>query len=442
MAAASKPIGFVPVRHRWLPGLVAALQRASVATADAVLADASLRVTLLPSPRAPLVVVVRPRSQQSPGYAHSERFTIGFDGTSDLDPVARRALAKFIELFREIEPRVPAELDGFAAIAAASSSPERDLRRLFAFVDVERSRGEEGERCEVLVRATPACNQACPFCSAPAHREPDGEALLACFSAVARLLPGALLTLTGGEPTLRPSFLDELTAALELPGIGRVQVQSNAVGFAKKHDPACIRPDPRLGFFVSLHALDEQLYDACTGSRGQLRLALDGIRRLLQAGHAVTLNTVVSSLNLHHLDALARGVSELFDAPRRPRLHFSVLICPERRPDAARMLVRYRELAPVVELALASAARAGIDVEPLLRSTHASLPACVVSPEHRVGRTLPELGQHETGHRTLHTPWVKADGCARCVEAAHCLGVPRPYAERFGLEELAPLEGG
>jgi pyruvate-formate lyase-activating enzyme len=317
---------------------------------------------------------------------------------------------------------------------------------LFPFITVERSLVTEnlpysrlGEIVEVLVRATSRCNQACPFCSAPHHDDPDPEILWACLRAVNDLLPGAMLSLTGGEPTLRPAFLQELEAALRL-GFRRIQIQTNALRFADKIDPASIPKDERLAFFVSLHALDPQVYDRCTATRGQLPRALDGTRRILEAGHSVVVNTVICRDNVGHLEEMVRGFGDAFPGDNRPVLHFSVLICPEYNPEAAGHLVRYSEVLAVLDRAMQAAREAGLEMQPLLSSTHASLPACLLDQKSRkTGRHIYRIEPHETGYEDFSRPWVKARACRDCRETEHCLGVPRPYAERFGLDELAPI---
>jgi MoaA/NifB/PqqE/SkfB family radical SAM enzyme len=201
-----------------------------------------------------------------------------------------------------------------------------------------------------------------------------------------------------------------------------------------------MRPDPRLSFFVSLHAVDAAIYDRCTGTSGELPLALAGIRRLLSGGHRVVINTVASSANVAHLAAMAEALPELFPGDARPGWHFSTLICPDGRPGAAEFLVPYSVLAPAIEDAARRAAGLGIAVEPLVSSTHAALPPCVVGPDHRrasAHRPRPEAD--ETGYEDLARPWVKAARCRLCSADEQCLGVPAPYALRFGLDELRPF---
>ena len=220
---------------------------------------------------------------------------------------------------------------------------------------------------------------------------------------------------------------------------GRIQVQTNAVRFAAAVDPATLPVVPRLRFFVSLHALDQAIYDRCTGTRRQFDKAISGIRRLLAAKHRVTLNAVVTRANIGHLEDYVRLLPRVFRGARRPALHFSVLICPEWNPRAAASLVRYGEVVDVLRRAARTARALGLDLHPLRSSTHASLPACVLPARERVRRSDYRIGEHETGYEDPARPFVKAARCRGCRETERCLGVPQPYARAFGLEELRPI---
>ena len=419
---------------------------------DAVLADRTLKVFVSGPGETGLSMVVRPVTSERPGWRSTRNFVIGFDGTKDLSPEQEKLLILCSEILARFEPHMPADLAGFASMVIRQASPGRTLEKLFPCVTVERSnlprtdaRGATAREnvVEVLVRTTSKCNQFCPFCSAPEHDPVPEEVLGACFKAVSDLLPGAMVSLTGGEPTLRSSFMSEVERALAIDGISLVQVQTNAVHFDSRLDPARLKPDPRLTFFVSLHALDEPIYDRCTNTSGQLSMAVGGIRNLLDAGHPVTINTVVSSENLDHLNEMVQRLPLTFPGENRPRLHFSVLICPEWRPAAADYLVKYSDVVPALERVARAAAESGLDVESLLSSTHASMPPCMVAEEHRRrGRHIPEIAPHETGYEDFDKPWVKAGACRNCPEDTRCLGVPRPYAVKFGLDELTPAEGG
>jgi pyruvate-formate lyase-activating enzyme len=450
MSIPAAPLDVVPASSPWFRRFVDGIRRGGATFRSISLCDGVLRVELVLGGDRPFVIVARPWREGMQGWRRMGRLVLGYDGAGDPGPEALRWLEFVHVLLSRMEGSLPDGLAGFGAVAVREGRPEESLASLFPFVTVERSapvkgrrgRLRRGEGVEVLVRATSRCNQACPFCSAPEHAEPTGEVLRACFRAVADLLPGALLSLTGGEPTLRPGFLDEVRAALEvLPG-GQIQIQTNAVRFAVALDPAALAADPRLRFFVSLHALDEAIYDRCTGTRRQFGKALAGIRRLLAAGHTVTLNTLVCRENVGHLEEFVRQVPRTFAGARRPALHFSVLICPEWNPRAAESLVRYGDVVAVLRRAACTARALGLDLLPLRSSTHAVLPACVLPASERAQRAAYRIGAHETGYEDPSRPFVKATRCRGCRETPRCLGVPRAYARAFGLDELRPIRRG
>ncbi len=432
----------LPAEHRWLSAFYAALLRLEAQIWDAALGDGALLLTFGPPAPDRLQVRVSPRRPGQRAFKDVGAFSIAYEGRKNLDAGDQKNLDAVLRVTSKFEPHLPPGLAGAAAILRTEGPPEDTLMRLFPFLTVERSTTERGEEAEVLVRTLSGCNQRCPFCSGPKHDLPSTETVLACIEETAELLPGAMFSITGGEPTLKPTFATEVLAALAHEGIGRVQVQTNAVRFARDLDPKDFPASDKLSFFVSLHAIDAEIYDACTGTEGLLLEALEGIERLLAAGHRLILNTVVSSLNLDHLEALVQGLPGR-DAPLRPTYHVSALICPETNPDAARFLVRYSEIVPVVNQALEAAAERGFEVTSLLSSTHATVPVCSLpagSFDPAGARHMTAAVQRESGTMEEGRDWVKAESCGGCVARDACLGVPRAYARVFGLDELVPLD--
>ncbi len=402
--------------------------------------DAALDV-MVASPGEPdLSIELRPLEPGAPAYRTTAQHLVRYRGSRDLSAALRQVIDAVIE---EVERpgAMPARFRGVATLGDEPDrlSPESFARR-FPFAQVDLSTGPRGAEREVLLRLTPACNQHCAFCSAPTFAAPSAEAVRACIDFIAAELAGAQLTLTGGEPTLCPTFADSLSHALDKPEIARVLVQTNAVAFGTAGRASRLPKTERLAFFVSLHALDPAIYDEMTASSGQLPLAIEGIRNLLAAKQAVTLNTVVTSANLAHLPAMIEALGDTFAPSAIGYLHFSTLMCPPHRPDAEGLLARYSDIAPVLLRVAERAAELGIAVEPLVSSTHASVPLCLVSDEERRRAThRPEIGPDETGYEDLSRSWVKANACRACPADKECLGVPAPYARRFGLAELRPF---
>jgi len=427
----------------WIRNLAALFRKVEVPLLELLARDDALSLVLATPGRPALIVEAEPGSGDERSFATTKRFSFSYRGARSLGVEERRAVQRIVGLLERLEGRLPASWPGTFVVGDAGDPPPDALKRRFPFVTVETVATPEGPASEVLVRTTPRCNQACPFCSGPPHAEPSGASLLALLAAVAERLPGALVTLTGGEPTLRHDFGALVRAALELPTIADLQIQTNAVGFARPGAVAELPRDARLRFFVSLHAVDEPTYDRLTGTHGQLPRALDGIRALLAAGHTVTLNTLAAAGNLEHLPTLVRALPGLLSDGPRPNLHFSVLICPEYNPGAADHLAPYPALVRTLTAATAEAQALGFAVDPLSASTHAAIPLCLLPATERVEarrRLVVQPGQ--TGYEAGRTPWLKAAGCKACVATDSCLGVPAAYATRFGLSELVPLGRG
>lgn len=437
----SHPLSSTGENPRWLVQFVQVLGRFRLPLREVSCAHGTLRIVL--RAEVPFVVTVRPRVEGAQGWAVTERFVLGYDGPGQLPGEKQRWMEGILTVLRRLEHILPQRLDQIGAVFGKEvSGPER-FARLFSFCDVERNNVAGEDIVEVLVRATTRCNQGCLFCSAPEHRSPSAQEVHQCILQAARVFPGCLLSLTGGEPTLRPTFKDEVIQALAQEGVGQVQVQTNAVAFARTLDPADLRPGPRLSFFASLHALEEELYDRCTVTSGQLPLACAGIQRLIDAGHRVTINCMIHSINLEHLESYLRALPRVFQLNHRVAVHFSTLICPEHRPKAADFLVPYSTLAPRVEAAAELGQALGLNMDPLRSSTHAAMPACVLSKPYRFFEARrPHVRPGETGYGDLTLPWVKGSSCSECLEDRWCLGVPAAYARRFGLGELRPLVKG
>ncbi len=424
----------------WLTSIHSVLHANGLPVQSIVATDQAVDIIVVGADRQRIVIELRPKQEPGPHFAVVGRHQIRYRAPKELGPANRALLARLLNAAARLEPIVPDGWRGTASVGEAVEDPAQALRLRFPFAFIERSASGGRVETELLVRMTPLCNQSCPFCSAPPHSQPSAEAFEACLDFICANFAGCRLTLTGGEPTLRACFFDEVRSALGRREIGSIQVQTNAVAFAAERRAAELPAGERLGFFVSLHAVDETIYDLCTATTGQLPLALDGIRNLLAAGHRVVLNAVATSVNYRHLEDLVRSLPRLFAGLPPPGLHFSVLICPDGRPGAADYLVRYSELGPALEAAVARAVELGIPTEPLVGSTHASLPPCLVAEGHRrTSAHRPRPGLEETGYEDFRRPWVKAESCRACALTDHCLGLPAPYALRFGFGELAPL---
>ena len=422
---------------RWLHALYEGLQKAEVPVESVQARSGEVTVRAMAGGE-PLEVELVPRDRGGPCFAAVGRHLVRYRAPASLAPDLRDLLKTMLRIAMQFEPRIPVRF--VQSYILGTGGPAEELRTRFPFAFVERSGDSEVERTEVMIRSS-GCNQSCPFCIAPPVRAAGTETFRACIDLACQLFPGARITLTGGEPLLRRNFSDELAFLLSRPEPSTVQVQTNAVLLAEQARVESMICDPRLDFFVSLHATKEPVYDACTGTSGNMHRALQGISNLLHAGHTVTINCVANRLNVDHLMGYVQDVVRLFGGHGGLRLHFSVMICPLGKPNMEKLLVRYSVLAPLLEEAVEYASTAGIFTGPLISSTHASIPMCLVSARQQsLSCNHPVIEEGETAYEDFSRSWIKAERCRGCSYAFSCLGVPSPYAMRFGLDELVPVQ--
>jgi len=445
-------VALVPDDARWLSAFHAALLKLDLAPRHTVLGDGKLRTVLaLPggSQRGQvdgdqeppsLEFSISPAEPDQPSFRSTDKLALSYRVSRGTDEPWSRSLDKVWKVVRAFAPHIPEGLPGFGFVGVPPASPVQAMTTLFPFLTIEESSRGQDKVTELLVRTTSRCNQSCPFCSGPVHDTPSEHMVLTCIDEAARRLPGAMITLTGGEPTFRPSFLREVLHALQHDAVGSVQIQSNAVAFASRIDPAALPVSDRLSFFLSLHAVDPGIYDECTGTKGQMEDALKGIQRIVGLGHKTIINTVVNRANLTHLPRIGVFLADQFAGRRNVVWHFSALICTTRSPRSAEYLVRYPALMEAAEHATQQARSRGLEVQDMLSSTYAAVPPCMVPLQHRPDSwTVLDSGNSETGYEDMSRRFVKAHRCRTCAADAGCLGVPQPYAQQFGLDELQPL---
>ena len=196
-------------------------------------------------------------------------------------------------------PGVPRAVHAAAAALTLHPVTEERLRRRLTVVSsveeqIERelvtrdqTRGPDGPVTEVTVRVNFHCNQACEFCFVSTHLPPPAEA------AVRRAIEtaadeGALVVLSGGEPTLNARLVDYVGLARRR-GARAVELQTNAIRLA---DPTLTGALVAAGLdraMVSLHGSTAAVSDGITGAPGTFVATLRGIDALVSAGVDVRL---------------------------------------------------------------------------------------------------------------------------------------------------------
>ena len=243
------------------------------------------------------------------------------------------------------------------------------------------------------------CNLRCVHCYA-GHRVAENltDATELSTSEVVRLLEetaaaGTLhLTLSGGEPLLRPDFAEIYVRARTLGMV--VSVFTNATLVSGSHLDLFGEYVP-YQVDVSVYGATEETYERVSGVPGSFKRALRGIELLLDRGVRVTLKTVILRDNAGDVDAMEDlasrlGVSFRLDPLVMPRLDgdlspleqrveaehaVELELGDEERRTALRDWVEQQQPTPVSRrLFHCGAGRMSYHLDP-----HGSMTPCVVS---------------------------------------------------------------
>ncbi len=166
---------------------------------------------------------------------------------------------------------------------------------------------------ELWLHTNNSCNLTCQHClvsSGPdGDRGLDGSRLLALIDEAATL--GARrFYFTGGEPFLRPDVFDLVERVTRHHGRD-LRVLTNGLLFHGALLDRLREQDPsRLTLQVSLDGATASVNDAVLGA-GTFERILEGVRRLVSAGFAPTISTVISRDNLTQMADMVRLVAEI-----------------------------------------------------------------------------------------------------------------------------------
>ncbi len=119
------------------------------------------------------------------------------------------------------------------------------------------------------------------------------------------------LILTGAEVTLRPDLADIARLATTEGRFSRVRIQTNARRLRDAEYTASLIDAGITEYFVSVHAHTADLDHRITRSSRSFAEMRQGIARLLEAGAAVTANTVLCRSNVAHLPEIARFILDM-----------------------------------------------------------------------------------------------------------------------------------
>ncbi len=221
------------------------------------------------------------------------------------------------------------------------SGPSKTLEEARWTLDFRLRAAMERRPIAAMLELTRRCPLRCAHCylgdQAAQHRLRDRELdTTAVQSAISEWAAAGCLyvTITGGDPMIRPDFAEIYRHARE-QGLVVTVFCSGVLVTDERVD--LFRELPPRKVEISLYGATAETHDAVTGVPGSHALAWAGIRRLKAAGVRLVIKTLILSTNRHEFEALERqavetGAGFRFDAAIFPCLHDG-----SRAPLALRM---------------------------------------------------------------------------------------------------------
>ncbi len=158
---------------------------------------------------------------------------------------------------------------------------------------------------------TNRCNLRCPICFANANAsgyvyEPDFKTVVGMMRVLRgnRPVPAAAVQFSGGEPTVRPDFLEILKTASKM-GFRHIQVATNGLKMAE--DPAFVQKMVNTGLntaYLQFDGLDDEVYMKLRGRRllAVKKKAIENCRKSTLS--TVLVPTIVKTVNDNQIGAI------------------------------------------------------------------------------------------------------------------------------------------
>ncbi len=285
----------------------------------------------------------------------------------------------------------------------------------------------------LVLRPTVNCNQDCTFCSANETSQNVWTAPSSMYEQIARAGRRGVerLAFGGGEPTLARELEDYVAAARRV-GVEEVELVTNGTLLDGAARVAALAAAGLTHAFVSLHAHDEALSRHLTQKVGDFERTVTAIDLLAGAGVKTAINHVITAKNFRYLPAFVRFVWRRFGGA--VAISFAFVTPQYKALENFELVPRMADVRPFLHAALAEAMSLG---QPFWVGARQGLPPCQLG----AFRAWSDIFEHADAGLSEDTPQkVRGPQCERCAYADVCTGVWRPYADRFGLDELEPIE--
>jgi MoaA/NifB/PqqE/SkfB family radical SAM enzyme len=297
------------------------------------------------------------------------------------------------------------------------------------------------------LKITSLCNNCCIHCSESDEKERNELAGHAYESRTAEIFNRIVeyrnqgievLTITGGEPTLRKDIIEIVRKSVSLHIFTGFQTNARLLAY-----PEFARQISMKGvhFVAAIQGHRKEIHDSITQADGSFDQSEKGILNLLDLKSSISINTVISGKNAQYLHNIIsefyqRGIKKFnFVYPRmkgNALLHADEVIVPYGKiKDQLLDIVEFKNKKSDIWIKFENIPSCIIQGNIALSSD-----SVLKNIKSRM-RTL-TLDDRDWSHDRVHEIKMKIQKCSTCRHNQICEGILREYAARFGEEEFVP----
>jgi len=302
------------------------------------------------------------------------------------------------------------------------------------------------EIVELILRITKKCNQDCYFCFADLNNEVYSfNAVKETFNALRNLpvlkekiLSQYRIKISGGEPSIHPQFWEIIDYFYQQEI--HVEIQTNAVYFAKVDFCEKIKYYPKLKFFISFHSHIEKAYNSITETKNQYKKAITGIQNIIKySKDEIAINFVFTVENINTFSQYVNFIYETFEFKKHKEVKLHISILSRIENENIEKQIKYTEVINEINRAIPIFKKTKMSVKSISGSD-CEIPLCV-SQNLQTDLLFTQGIYKNISERTLfEISNTKFETCKKCVYDKNCPGIQKAYLTKFGPSEFTPVD--
>lgn len=287
---------------------------------------------------------------------------------------------------------------------------------------------------DVLLRLGPECNQRCLFCNVPTCPRMSTQQVIEWIDNLQDKI--SILSITGGEPTLRKDLLFIIKKISQNNLVGSINLQTNATLMSYRKYVKNLKKAGLNSFFVAFHSHKESVSNRLTNSNLWDK-TVKGIENLLEEKTQVILNPVINKLNYSLLPQYVRFVKEHF--PSISNISLSFVQPYGSAWDNKWIIPKFSEVLPYLKRTLKFCAENNIN----FANPYCGFPLCFFpdfeEKSNEYGDASLNSRLEKEAFERVKNLKIKSPSCKQCIYTDKCGGFWINYAKIYGLSEFKPV---